>query len=56
MASNSANDTMAKGSSIITPYGVVYKNDKKNYIAQVVDINETSRMRKYLNTGIQINV
>lgn len=56
VASNSANDTMAKGSSIITPYGVVYKNDKKNYIAQVVDINETSRMRKYLNTGIQINV
>lgn len=55
VSSNSANDIMAKGSSIITPYGIVYKNDKKSFVACEVDISETSRMRKYVNTGIQIN-
>lgn len=56
IASNSGNDTMAKGSSIITPYGIVYKNDKKPFIACEVDISEASRIRKYINTGIPINV
>ncbi len=55
MASNSANDVMAKGSAIITPYGIVYKNDKKPFVACEVDISETSRMRKYINTNIKIN-
>lgn len=55
VASNSANDTMAKGSAIITPYGIVHKNDRKPFVACEVDLGETSRMRKYFNTGIQIN-
>lgn len=55
VASNSANDVMAKGSAIVTPYGIVYKNDKKAFVACEVDINETSRMRKYINTHIKIN-
>ena len=55
VVSNSANDIMAKGSSVITPYGIVYKNDKKNFVACEVDIGETSRMRKYINTGIEIH-
>lgn len=55
VASDSANDTMAKGSAIITPYGIMYKNDKKSYIAQKVDISEAWRMRKYLNVGIPTN-
>ncbi len=46
---------MAKGSSVITPYGIVYKNDKKNFVACEVDIGETLRMRKYINTGIEIH-
>lgn len=55
VASDSANDTMAKGSAIITPYGVVYKNDKKDFIAKEVDISEAVRMRKYINTGIPLD-
>lgn len=55
VASNSANDIMAKGSAIITPYGIVYKNDKKHFVACEVDVSETSRMRKYINTNIKIN-
>ncbi|RDU59525.1 carbon-nitrogen hydrolase family protein [Helicobacter marmotae] len=55
VASNSANDIMARGSAIITPYGIVYKNDKKHFVACEVDISETSRMRKYINTNIKIN-
>ena len=55
LASNSANDMMAKGSSIITPYGIVYKNDKKHFVACEVDISETSRIRKYISTNIKIN-
>lgn len=55
LASNSANDIMAKGSAIITPYGIVYKNDKKHLITHEADISETTRMRKYINTNIKIN-
>lgn len=55
VASNSANDIMAKGSAIITPYGIVHKNDKKNHVAKEVDLGEVSRMRKYINTGVAIN-
>lgn len=46
---------MAKGSAIITPYGIVYKNDKKHLITHEADISETTRMRKYINTNIKIN-
>ena len=56
VASDGANDTMAKGSSVITPYGVVYKNDKKECVQAQVDLRETSKMRKYIQTGIQINL
>lgn len=55
VASNSANDTMAKSSSITTPYGIMYKNDRKPFIACEVDIAESARMRKYINVGIPIN-
>ena len=56
VASDGANDTMAKGSAVITPYGVVYKNDKKEIISAQVDLHETSKMRKYIQTGIPINL
>lgn len=56
VASDGANDTMAKGSAVITPYGMVYKNDKKESISAQVDLHETSKMRKYIQTGIPINL
>lgn len=53
VASDGANDTMAKGSAIITPYGVVYKNDKKEIISSQVDLSEITKMRKYIQTDLK---
>ncbi|MGI0407317.1 carbon-nitrogen hydrolase family protein [Helicobacter himalayensis] len=53
VASDGANDTMAKGSAIITPYGVVYKNDKKEIISAQVDLSEITKMRKYIQTDLK---
>lgn len=53
IASNGANTQMAKGSQIITPYGIAYKNDKKSFISYEADLKEVSKMRKYINTGIK---
>ena len=55
IASDGANDTMAKGSAIITPQGIVYKNDKKELISALVDLSETTKMRKYIQTGIELH-
>ncbi|PAF48569.1 carbon-nitrogen hydrolase family protein [Helicobacter sp. 12S02634-8] len=48
VASNSANDQMAKGSGIITPYGLVYRNDKKELVTLNADLSEVGKMRKYI--------
>ncbi len=53
VSSCSANDDMAKGSAIITPFGEEYKDDKKELISRLVDLNEISKMRKYLDVGIK---
>lgn len=53
MASNSANSNMAKSSAIISPFGHVEKDDKKNMIQVEYDKNEIKKMRRYLNTGIK---
>ena len=52
VASNSANDNMAKSSAIITPFGKVIKNDNKKVITSIYDDKEIKKMRKYLNTRI----
>ena len=52
VASNSANDNMAKSSAIITPFGKVTKNDNKKLIMSTYDNKEIKKMRKYLNTRI----
>lgn len=54
IASNSANDTMAKSSVIITPFGKVIKNDNKKLITSVYDNKEIKKMRKYLPTTIKV--
>ena len=52
VASNSANDTMAKSSAIITPFGKVLKNDNKKTLTSIYNNKEIKKMRRYLNTRI----
>ena len=53
LASDSANDEMAKSSGIITPFGDTYRDDEKDMIIQDVDLNEIKKMRRYLPVGIK---
>lgn len=50
--SASSNLQMANASSIITPYGKVYKNASAESITQEIDISEVSKMRKYIDIGL----
>lgn len=52
LASDSANDDMAKGSAIITPLGQELRDDRKEYLSQIVDVEEITKMRTYLDVGI----
>ncbi len=53
LASDSANDDMAKSSGIITPFGDTYRDDKKEFLMQKIDLNEIKKMRRYMNVGIK---
>ena len=53
IASDSANDDMAKGSGIISPFGVEYRDDKKEFISRLVDLEEITKMRNHMNVGIR---
>ena len=52
LLSDSANDDMAKSSGIITPFGNTYRDDKKEFLIQEIDLNEIKKMRRYLPVGI----
>lgn len=52
MLSNSANEEMAKGSGIISPFGVEYKDDNKELLCSNFDPKEIKKMRKYMNIGL----
>lgn len=52
IASSCAGNEYAKGSSIITPYGIVYKNDSKEIVQTQVNLSEVTKMRTYIDTGI----
>ncbi len=52
IASNSADENMAKGSAIISPFGNVTKDDSKEIIECEFDIEEIKKVRKYINIGI----
>ncbi len=52
ICADSANDTMAKGSAVISPFGVVIKDDKREVVSSEVDLNEVQKMRKYINIGL----
>ena len=53
LASNSANDDMARSSGIIAPFGDTYKDDEKEILFQKIDLSEIKKMRRYLNVGIK---
>jgi len=53
VSSCSSNDDMAKGSAIVSPFGEEYKDDNKELISRLVDLQEIKKMRKYLNVGIK---
>ncbi|MCT7550992.1 carbon-nitrogen hydrolase family protein [Aliarcobacter butzleri] len=52
IASNCADDNMAKGSAIITPFGNIIKNDQENIIKATFDKQELIKTRKYIDIGL----
>jgi predicted amidohydrolase len=53
IASDSADDSCAKSSAIITPFGDVTMDDNKELISKIIDLKEIKLMRKYLDVGIK---
>jgi len=53
LTANSANDTMAKGSGIITPWGDEIRDDKKEVITTELKKEEIKRVRTYIDTGLK---
>jgi predicted amidohydrolase len=52
IASDSANEDMAKSSAIISPFGEVYRDDRKTILSKKVDLGEIKKMRRYMNIGL----
>ena len=52
IAGNSANDNMAKGSAIISPFGHIIKDDLKTKIEANFDKDEIKKVRTYINIGL----
>ena len=53
LASSGANDTCAKGSGIISPFGLALTDDSKEVVAMRADFNAVSQVRKYINIGLK---
>ena len=52
IASDSANDDMAKSSGIIAPFGDEYRDDNKEVLSKEFDLKEIKKMRRYMQVGI----
>ncbi|MDD6055289.1 MAG: carbon-nitrogen hydrolase family protein [Helicobacter sp.] len=52
IASSGANDTCAKGSAIITPFGVATKNDELESIFLEANFDAIKQARKYIDIGL----
>lgn len=52
IASDSANEDMAKSSAVISPFGVVESDDNLERIALKANFSEIKKMRRYMNVGI----
>ena len=53
IASDSAHESCAKSSAIISPFGDVVIDDTKEVLSKIVDLKEIKLMRKYLDVGIK---
>lgn len=53
LTANSANDDMAKGSGIISPWGDETRDDNKEIITAQMDLSEIKRVRKYIDIGLK---
>uniref|UniRef100_UPI00404848D7 carbon-nitrogen hydrolase family protein n=1 Tax=Aliarcobacter sp. TaxID=2321116 RepID=UPI00404848D7 len=52
IACNSADDNMAKGSGIISPFGNVLRDDSKEILKYDFDLDEIKKVRKYIDIGL----
>ena len=52
IASDGANDNIAKGSAIITPFGYVTKDDEKEIITAKANFSEIEKIRKFIDIGL----
>ena len=52
VCADATNVNLAKGSAIISPFGVVTKNDKLEVVGAEVDLSEVAKMRKYIKVGL----
>lgn len=53
LAANGADDNMAKGSGIITPWGVEHRDDSKEMISHTMNLGEVKNIRKYIDIGLK---
>ena len=53
IASDSANDDMAKSSGIISPFGDTLRDDKSTIISKSINLDEIKKMRRYMQVGIK---
>lgn len=55
LTANSADDNMAKGSGIISPWAKEYRDDSKELIKEGIDLKEIKKIRKYIDIGLNTN-
>lgn len=53
VASNGANQQIARSSSIITPYGGITQDDNSRIITSEINLSEIEKIRKYINIGLE---
>jgi len=55
LCANGADESMAKSSAIISPFGDVTSDDNSKLIMQTFDFHEIKKMRRYLDIGLNYN-
>ena len=50
--SDSANDDMARSSAVISPFGEVFRDDRKTLLCKRCDLDEIKKMRRYMDIGL----
>lgn len=53
LTANGADDNMAKGSGIITPWGDEHRDDSKDKIEHEMKLSEVKKIRKYIDIGLK---